>query len=369
MVEYAKSYTSFAEKMMRFSVFKENLRIIADLMAGQTGTKFGIGPYTDMTAAEFARVYMNSPGERPLQRQRRTPTVTTPFRNFTRMRDSYNLDSLGPSRKRPASFPPAGNESSEKKTKISTAEANPVSDDESTSEFRYFDGPKLDPKPSDNMYWVNSKYYPDPQDQFEPQWCGSCWAFTTAGTLEIVLSREKKAIVRFSKQQLVDCVKRAHGCNGADVIFPLTYLKVKGIAKEEDYPYTAKNGTCNEKAVRSAVKVKMFHTKHSEEEIMEALKYSPVIVNMHVPAEFQHYRGGLFDSKYCKSNSTTRYHSMILVGIENEQWVLRDSSGLNWGEKGHVFIKIGECDIGRDSYAITEWKDMSADSGLAGSLH
>lgn len=49
MVEYAKSYTSFAEKMMRFSVFKENLRIIADLMAGQTATKFGIGPYTDMT--------------------------------------------------------------------------------------------------------------------------------------------------------------------------------------------------------------------------------------------------------------------------------------------------------------------------------
>lgn len=49
MVQYAKSYTSFAEKMMRFSAFKENLRIIANLMASQTATKFGIGPYTDMT--------------------------------------------------------------------------------------------------------------------------------------------------------------------------------------------------------------------------------------------------------------------------------------------------------------------------------
>jgi len=59
--------------------------------------------------------------------------------------------------------------------------------------------------------WRNTGTLTDVKNQEQ---CGSCWAFSAIETLE---SREKLAgndLVVLSEQELVDCDKVDHGCQG-----------------------------------------------------------------------------------------------------------------------------------------------------------
>jgi len=57
---------------------------------------------------------------------------------------------------------------------------------------------------------------------------------------------------------VVDCagVTGNEGCNGGWPSWALDYLDISpGLATEDNYPYTAKDGTCKEKSVDHAVSV------------------------------------------------------------------------------------------------------------------
>merc|ERR1719147_478875 len=74
--------------------------------------------------------------------------------------------------------------------------------------------------------------------------CGSCWAFSTTGSLEGQHAIKKSALLSFSEQQLVDCAGGKygnHGCSGGLMDLAFTYIKkVGGIEAEAAYPYKAK---------------------------------------------------------------------------------------------------------------------------------
>ncbi|MCL4113740.1 UNVERIFIED_CONTAM: hypothetical protein GTU68_060644 [Idotea baltica] len=92
--------------------------------------------------------------------------------------------------------------------------------------------------------WVSAGAVTDIKDQGQ---CGSCWAFSTTGSLEGLSFLSKGTLESFSEQQLVDCSYLKYGnlaCSGGQMDNAFKYVKDKGIVHETQYPYIAKRQAC-----------------------------------------------------------------------------------------------------------------------------
>merc|ERR1712045_368835 len=124
--------------------------------------------------------------------------------------------------------------------------------------------PTYTPEPKVNLHEVNMKYSSSVdwssrgavspiKDQGQ---CGSCWAFSTTGALEGLAYVQSNYLWYFAEQQLVDCATwdeyYERGCSGGLMSSAFQYTAAKGICMEADYPYTAKDGTCDKTAEAKA---------------------------------------------------------------------------------------------------------------------
>ena len=74
--------------------------------------------------------------------------------------------------------------------------------------------------------------------------CGSCWAFSTTGSLEGFHKLATGQLVSLSEQQFVDCSTTSYGCSGGFMTLALQYATQNPVVRETDYPYTAQGGSC-----------------------------------------------------------------------------------------------------------------------------
>jgi len=118
---------------------------------------------------------------------------------------------------------------------------------------------------------------------------------------------------------------------------------------ERDYPYKAQNGHCSYSSSKGKVKSTHVHhvTTNSVSQLKAALNRGPVAVSVEADkTPFHSYTGGVINTTACGINTD---HAIIAVGYSDDYYIVRNSWGASWGEKGYVRIKavdgVGICAI------------------------
>jgi C1A family cysteine protease len=183
----------------------------------------------------------------------------------------------------------------------------------------------------------------------DQQQCGSCWAFSTTGSVEGANAIKTGKLVSVSEQQLVDCAGSSgnQGCNGGLMDDAFQYIiKNKGIGSEASYPYTARDGQCKQVASVSTVS-KFTDVKRSDEAgLLSAVNGQPVSVAVDAES-WSSYRKGVM-SGAC---GTSLDHGVLAVGYgtdgSQDYWLVKNSWGTSWGESGYIRLirNKNECGI------------------------
>jgi len=181
--------------------------------------------------------------------------------------------------------------------------------------------------------------------------CGSCWSFSTTGSLEGAWEIATKKLVSLSEEMLVDCSKANHGCGGGSMDLAFQYVEKNGLCTEDSYKYIAgggKAGTCKASGCTkglAAGAVTGFHDvgANSEQNMMSALALGPVSIAVEADkATFQSYRSGIMTG-LCGTNLD---HGILAIGYGTDggskYWWVKNSWGEQWGISGFGKLERGK---------------------------
>ncbi|XP_065215932.1 procathepsin L-like isoform X2 [Planococcus citri] len=193
------------------------------------------------------------------------------------------------------------------------------------------------------------------KDQNKDECSEADWAFAAVGALEGQLSINDKTKVNLSAQELIDCSTNGgnYGCGGGDVKKAFNYITANGISTQEKYPYIGKNGNCikledNQKVAKHATIELEPIPYGSEQEMKQKLKSEgPILAIIDGSQDsFLEYKGGIYQDGNCAKIGK---HNVLIVGYgetdadpKEEFWIVKNSWGEEWGEKGYIRIARGK---------------------------
>lgn len=190
--------------------------------------------------------------------------------------------------------------------------------------------------------------------------CGSCWAFASTTPVEFAKCKASGVVVNLSEQQLVDCDKFDNGCNGGFYDRAWNHImNATGIAKTANYPYKAVAGPCKFDAVKNKTAIgaqllawSKVAPKNAVAMQTALVKYGPLAVAITVITSFQSYKAGVYNDVKC--DNLTVNHAVVVVGYGTLNnlpfWLVRNSWGATWGDKGYIKIQRGVNKCGIETY-------------------
>lgn len=192
--------------------------------------------------------------------------------------------------------------------------------------------------------------------------CGSCWAFSTTGSVEGSYFLSTGKLVSFSEQQLVDCSGSYdnQGCNGGLMEYGFKYIEDNGICAEQEYGYKAVDGKCVKCTTITKIDSFVDITPNNELALQMAVSLQPISIAIEADQlMFQFYHSGVFTST-CGTNLD---HGVLIVGYGTlngvDYWKVKNSWGATWGDKGYILLQrnvksaSGQCGLAiQPSYPI-----------------
>jgi C1A family cysteine protease len=212
----------------------------------------------------------------------------------------------------------------------------------------------VEQNPTKAIDWVAKGKTTPVKDQGQ---CGSCWAFSTTETIESANLMAGKSVKPLGPQEIVDCDSSDEGCGGGDPQEAIQWVKDQGGQDTEAcYPYTAEDGTCASSKCTPANTVKsVIPISGSEDAMYTALgQYGPLSICADA-SSWSNYNGGILTADQCGSDVD---HAIQLTGYSPDQggyWIVRNSWGEDWGEKGFIYLQYGQntCDCTSETTAAT----------------
>ncbi|KAB5538992.1 hypothetical protein DKX38_016525 [Salix brachista] len=191
--------------------------------------------------------------------------------------------------------------------------------------------------------------------------CGSCWAFSATGSVEGANFIATGKLLNLSEQQLVDCDRVCDktdkascddGCGGGLMTNAYRYLiEAGGLQEESSYPYAGKRGECKFDPEKIAVKVANFTKIAVDENQIAAnlVHHGPLAIGLNA-IFMQTYIGGVSCPLICGKKWLN--HGVLLVGYGargysilrfgyKPYWIIKNSWGKHWGEKGYYRLCRG----------------------------
>nr|ABQ10202.1 cysteine protease Cp4 [Actinidia deliciosa] len=291
LTTHGKAYNAIGEKERRFEIFKDNLRFVDEHNAVAGSYRVGLNRFADLTNEEYRSMFLGGNMEMK-ERSASTKSDRYAFRAGDKLPGSVDWREKGA--------------------------VSPVKD----------------------------------QGQ-----CGSCWAFSTISAVEGINQIVTGELISLSEQELVDCDKSYNmGCNGGLMDYGFQFIiNNGGIDTEEDYPYRAVDGTCDQfRKNARVVSINGYEDVPEDDEnsLKKAVANQPVSVAIEAGGRaFQLYESGVFTG-HCGTNLD---HGVVAVGYGTENgvdyWTVRNSWGPKWGENGYIKLErninatSGKCGI------------------------
>ena len=152
-----------------------------------------------------------------------------------------------------------------------------------------------------------------------------------------------------SAQQLIDCDHSSWGCHGGLYTNAYEYAIHNSIMTEEDYPYTGVQQDCAYDEAKGVSQASSFINilPHDVNQLKMAVKLGPVATSISTNNKvFQFYKGGVISTSDCSKVDTTVDSAVTIVGyghddtLNQDYWLIKNSWGISWGEKGFARVSI-----------------------------
>jgi cathepsin C len=235
--------------------------------------------------------------------------------------------------------------------------------------------------------------------------CGSCYAVAVTDMLQsrVRIKTKNRKKIALSAQKVLSCSEYSQGCKGGFPFLVGKYSQDYGMTTQSEMGYVgARDVPCKAKT-SSIVRSTGYHyvggyygACNYKKMMKEIHEHGPLVVGFNTEAGIWHYDQGVYEESTAMSflqeqakeesqptgtpwgswkkgsnrlhnhwEKTT--HAVLVVGYgENHQdgkyWIIKNSWGPNWGEKGYFRIRRGVDTCAVESMAVAAYPTVGSDN-------